>query len=67
MIVAEHFMTATQADQATSSFIIGTRNKLHAPQKILVDEMEKHGFSDYFGIVPNEDARWQRFNNYYLK
>jgi arylsulfatase len=27
-----------------------TVNKLHAPKKILVDEMEKYGFSDYFGI-----------------
>lgn len=26
-----------------------TVNKLHAPKKILVDEMEKYGFSDYFG------------------
>ena len=27
-----------------------TANKLHAPKKILTDEMEKYGFSDYFGI-----------------
>ncbi|MGV7228930.1 MAG: sulfatase-like hydrolase/transferase [Nitrospirales bacterium] len=27
-----------------------TANTLHAPKKILVDEMEKYGFSDYFGI-----------------
>ena len=27
-----------------------TANKLHAPKKILVDEMEKYGFSDYFGV-----------------
>jgi arylsulfatase len=27
-----------------------TANKLHAPKKILVDEMEAYGFSDYFGI-----------------
>ena len=27
-----------------------TANKLHAPKKILVDEMEEYGFSDYFGI-----------------
>ena len=27
-----------------------TANELHAPKKILVDEMEAYGFSDYFGI-----------------
>jgi arylsulfatase A-like enzyme len=27
-----------------------TANTLHAPKKILVDEMEKYGFSDYFGM-----------------
>lgn len=27
-----------------------TANDLHAPKKILVDEMEEYGFSDYFGI-----------------
>jgi arylsulfatase len=27
-----------------------TANQLHAPKKILVDEMEAYGFSDYFGI-----------------
>ena len=27
-----------------------TVNKLHAPKKILVEEMEAYGFSDYFGI-----------------
>jgi arylsulfatase len=27
-----------------------TINKLHAPKKLLVDEMEAYGFSDYFGI-----------------
>ncbi len=27
-----------------------TINELHAPKKILVDEMEAYGFSDYFGI-----------------
>lgn len=27
-----------------------TANKLHSPKKILVDEMEAYGFSDYFGI-----------------
>ncbi|MEP5566458.1 MAG: sulfatase-like hydrolase/transferase [Halioglobus sp.] len=27
-----------------------TANDLHAPKKILVDEMEAYGFSDYFGI-----------------
>lgn len=27
-----------------------TVNKLHAPKSILVEEMEKYGFSDYFGI-----------------
>jgi len=27
-----------------------TANKLHSPKKILVDEMEEYGFSDYFGI-----------------
>jgi arylsulfatase A-like enzyme len=27
-----------------------TANELHSPKKILVDEMEAYGFSDYFGI-----------------
>ncbi|MHC4757843.1 MAG: sulfatase-like hydrolase/transferase [Planctomycetota bacterium] len=27
-----------------------TTNDLHAPKKLLVDEMEEYGFSDYFGI-----------------
>jgi len=27
-----------------------TANELHAPKKILVDEMEAYGFSDYFGM-----------------
>jgi arylsulfatase A-like enzyme len=27
-----------------------TANKLHVPKRILVDEMEEYGFSDYFGI-----------------
>ena len=27
-----------------------TANKLHMPKRILVDEMEEYGFSDYFGI-----------------
>jgi arylsulfatase A-like enzyme len=27
-----------------------TANKLHSPKRILVDEMEQYGFSDYFGI-----------------
>ena len=27
-----------------------TTNKLHSPKKLLVDEMEAYGFSDYFGI-----------------
>ena len=27
-----------------------TINELHAPKKILTEEMEKYGFSDYFGI-----------------
>lgn len=27
-----------------------TINELHAPKKLLVDEMEAYGFSDYFGI-----------------
>jgi arylsulfatase len=27
-----------------------TANKLHAPKKILSEEMEEYGFSDYFGI-----------------
>ncbi len=27
-----------------------TANKLHAPKKLLVDEMEEYGFSDFFGI-----------------
>lgn len=27
-----------------------TANELHFPQKILVEEMEQYGFSDYFGI-----------------
>ena len=27
-----------------------TANTLHTPKKILTDEMEKYGFSDYFGI-----------------
>jgi arylsulfatase len=27
-----------------------TTNKLHAPKKLLVDEMEAYGFSDYFGV-----------------
>ena len=27
-----------------------TTNKLHSPKRLLVDEMEAYGFSDYFGI-----------------
>ncbi len=27
-----------------------TANKLHAPKRLLADEMEEYGFSDYFGI-----------------
>ncbi|MCP5067404.1 MAG: sulfatase-like hydrolase/transferase, partial [bacterium] len=27
-----------------------TANKLHSPKRILADEMEEYGFSDYFGI-----------------
>lgn len=27
-----------------------TANKLHMPKRLLVDEMEEYGFSDYFGI-----------------
>ena len=27
-----------------------TANKLHVPKRILVEEMEEYGFSDYFGI-----------------
>jgi arylsulfatase len=27
-----------------------TANELHSPKKILVDEMEEYGFSDYFGV-----------------
>lgn len=27
-----------------------TTNKLHSPEKLLADEMEAYGFSDYFGI-----------------
>ena len=27
-----------------------TANKLHQPKRILIDEMEEYGFSDYFGI-----------------
>ena len=27
-----------------------TVNKLHSPKKLLSEEMEEYGFSDYFGI-----------------
>jgi arylsulfatase A-like enzyme len=49
MLRAEGYYTAYKGKwHLTDEF--ETANKLHAPKKILVDEMEEYGFSDYFGF-----------------
>lgn len=49
LLRAEGYYTAYKGKwHLTAEF--ETVNKLHQPKRILVDEMEEYGFSDYFGI-----------------